>query len=83
MEEGMLILEAKDMAADKMSKGNKKDEEQEENVDGDLMNAVENLLNTWPDTEHEYYKDLTDVYMAHGGEEIETEETEEEEDYGY
>ena len=68
MNEGMLIIEAKDMAADKMSKEDKKEEKKEENVDGDLLKSLKSLLDNWDDTDHDYYKELEEVYTSHGGE---------------
>lgn len=70
----MIILEAKDMAAEKMA--NKKNEEVEEEVEEDedeslLLSDVSNLLDSWDDTEHQYYLDLTEVYDRHKGEEEE------------
>ena len=78
MEDGMLIIEAKDMAADKMSKGHSKKDKKEKNVDGDLMGSIKDLLDNWPDHDHEYFKDLVKVYTSNGGEYEEEEEEEEE-----
>ena len=84
MQDGMLIIEAKDMAADKMSDADKIDDhnkskkkDDDNNVDGDLLVLLGDLLDGWDDKKHEYYKDLLKVYESHGGE-IEEEEVEEE-----
>ena len=73
----MLILEAKDMAADKMSNGEKHHgkKDKDKNVDGDLLGGLKKILSEWEDKKHPYYKDLLKFYTSNGG------EVEEEEEY--
>ena len=86
MDEAMLIIEAKDMAADKMSKGeghkkhHKKHEKEEEEVIE--VSKVEELLDGWDDTDHEYYKDVAKLIGRKDDDEEEVEVEEEKEEWG-
>ena len=58
----MLILEAKDMAADKMSSGmDKKKKEETESIEGELLDELKKLLDGWDDMDHDYYKELKEA----------------------
>tara|TARA_R110000824_G_scaffold44207_14_gene128767 strand:- start:1995 stop:2219 length:225 start_codon:yes stop_codon:yes gene_type:complete len=70
MEEGMLILEAKDMAADKMDSKKKEDKEE----DGDLLSDLADMVDSWDDEDHQYYADVVALVQKHGGEVEEEEE---------
>ena len=84
MEEGMLIIEAKDMAAEKMADGHNhrkkpKKKEKEKGNYTSLMTGISDLLRNWnPETPEgeEYMKDLESLY---DGEHTEDEERDEEE----
>jgi len=62
--EAMLIIEAKDLAADKMSKGehgekkHKKEEKEEETIE---VSKVKEILDQWDDKDHQYYKDVAEL----------------------
>ena len=78
MNEAMLIIEAKDLAADKISKGDhkkhhKKKEEEEEMIE---VSKVKELLDGWDDTEHEYYKDVAKLVGHKDDEEEDIDEEE-------
>jgi len=81
MNEGLLMLEAKDMAADKMATGDAELEVETEEEDDDVLLAeVKSLLDAWDDEEHEYYKDLSslvDRFSEDEEEEVEEEVAEE------
>lgn len=63
--------EAKDLAAEKMSI--EVEEQPVEETGGGLLVAVQDLLDMWEDTDHEYYKDLQRVLEAETGDDVEDE----------
>ena len=77
MNEAVLIIEAKDLAAEKMASGhkNKKKKKEEEYEDMVEVSKLKELLDNWPDKEHQYYKDLENL--------LDSDEEEEEEEMEY
>lgn len=68
----MIIIEAKDLAAKKMSEG-KHDHKKKEKDDKEPMievSKVKELLENWDDKDHQYYKDVAELV----GEDTEEEE---------
>ena len=62
--ETMLIIEAKDLAAEKMAKGDHgkkkhhKEEKEEEMIE---VSRVKEILENWDDKDHQYYKDVAEL----------------------
>jgi hypothetical protein len=81
MDEGMIIIEAKERAADKMDSGKKHTKKHKKR--DPLCDELDELLDNWDDVDHPYYKDVEEVvkkYKDGDEEEKETEEEVEEED---
>jgi hypothetical protein len=83
--ESMLIIEAKDLAADKMSKGDHKGHHKKKKDDDEEMievSKVKEVLEGWDDKDHQYYKDVAELvdYKEDGKEEKKESFTEIEDD---
>ena len=63
MNEAVLIIEAKDLAADKISKGHKGHGKHKEEKEEDMIEVskVKEILENWDDKEHQYYKDVAEL----------------------
>jgi hypothetical protein len=71
-EGAMIIVEAKDLAAKKMSEGkdHKKKHREEDEESMIEVSKVKELLENWDDKDHQYYKDVADLV----GEDVEEDE---------